>query len=121
MHLIDAYSGQGDIIPADAVVLATGFRVRAIPDFMERVRPLMLLDRNEEPLLNRDYSLRFKPESCAGLYLNGLCEHSHGIGEGQSFGMLALRGDTIFKSILERQAANRERFEQEPSGEKVSA
>jgi L-ornithine N5-monooxygenase len=121
VHLIDAYSGQSDIVPADAVVLATGFRVRAIPDFMERVRPLMLFDRNDEPLLNRDYSLKLKPKSRAGLYLNGLCEHSHGIGEGQSFSMLALRGDAIFKSILERAAANRGCFEQEPSGEDVSA
>jgi L-ornithine N5-oxygenase len=121
VHLIDAYSGKSDVIAADAVVLATGFRVRAIPDFMERVRPLMLLDRNDEPLLNRDYSVRFKPKSRAGLYLNGLCEHSHGIGEGQSFSMLALRGEAILKSILERQAADYACFEQAPSGEEISA
>ena len=56
-----------------------------------------------------------------GLYLSGLCEHSHGIGEGQSFSMLALRGDAILKSILERQAAHHASFEQAPSGEQVSA
>ncbi|MGD5472396.1 hypothetical protein QUT08_22360, partial [Xanthomonas citri pv. citri] len=48
--------------------------------------------------------------SRARIYLNGLCEHSHGIGDGQSFSMVALRAEAIVKSVLSGSAA----FEVQP-------
>ena len=104
IHVVDAYNGASETIEAEAIVLATGFRVRTMPDFMEKLRPLIQTDESGEPLVNRDYSVKFAPRSHAGLYLNGLCEHSHGIGDGQSFSMVALRADAILKSVLERKA-----------------
>lgn len=102
MRVIDAFSGIGETIVADAIVLATGFCVRPIPPVIENMRSLMRLDADDKPLVNRDYSIQFSTQSRAGLYLSGLCEHSHGIGEGQSFSMLALRGETILKSVFDR-------------------
>jgi L-ornithine N5-monooxygenase len=104
MRVTDAFSGRGEAIAADAVVLATGFSVRPIPPVIENMRSLMRLDAEDKPLVNRDYSVEFATRRKAGLYLSGLCEHSHGIGEGQSFSLLALRGETILKSVLDRNA-----------------
>jgi L-ornithine N5-monooxygenase len=100
----DTYTGACETIEAEAIILATGFRARTVPDFMQKLRPLIRTGEDGEPLVNRDYSVKFAPQSRVGLYLNGLSEHSHGIGDGQSFSMIALRAGAILKSILERKA-----------------
>jgi L-ornithine N5-monooxygenase len=107
IRVVDAFSGIVETIGADAVVLATGFTVRSIPPVIENMRSLIKLDADGNPLVSRDYGVKFSAKCTAGLYLSGLCEHSHGIGEGQSFSMLALRGETILKSVLDRRSRSR--------------
>ncbi|MEA2951896.1 MAG: L-ornithine N5-monooxygenase [Alphaproteobacteria bacterium] len=95
---------------ADTVVLATGFLDLGAGGASERYPALLgaissHLDVDAQGVLrvNRDYSV----EVDAGidppaLYLNGLCESSHGLGDAGSFSMLALRSMDIARSALER-------------------
>lgn len=49
-------------------------------------------------IINRDYSL--KPVgSMPAIYLNGLCESSHGLGDAGSFSLVSLRVETILQQL----------------------
>ncbi|MEI7375991.1 SidA/IucD/PvdA family monooxygenase [Dickeya chrysanthemi] len=100
----------------DGVVLATGFRNLGEGENDELYPPLLthlypMLARHESGAylkLNRDYSLSARPEyELPPIYLNGLCESSHGYGDAGSFSLLSLRSQEILRSLscqLEKQA-----------------
>ena len=50
------------------------------------------------PDVLRDYRLKVEGSS-APVYLNGLCEASHGFGDAGSFSILSIRGDVIASSL----------------------
>ena len=94
----------------DAVVLATGFRNLGLGEADESC-PAILNDLYEFLAVNndgvldiqRDYSLHAKSgRSVPPIYLNGLCESSHGYGDAGSFSLLALRAAEIFGSLNTR-------------------
>lgn len=93
-------SDAANMISGEVVVLATGFHVNPLPGFLQNVRSLIRMNDCGQPVVNRDYSLALTRPSRARIYLNGLCEHSHGIGDGQSFSMVALRAEAIVESVL---------------------
>ncbi|RDK02911.1 l-ornithine 5-monooxygenase [Paraburkholderia lacunae] len=91
----------------DLVVLATGFldigsgpKREAYPRLLAGVAPLLELSRGHLDV-SIDYRVQFanKPDGAAPLYLNGLCESSHGMGDSGSFSLLALRSAAIAQSL----------------------
>lgn len=96
-------------LDVDCVVLATGFRNLGTGAGQERV-PLLLapifdqFKKDEEGVLfvNRDYSLSPADNSSEipPVYLNGLCESSHGLGDAGSFSLLSIRAQELANSLV---------------------
>jgi L-ornithine N5-oxygenase len=95
----------------DAVILATGFRdlgrgaaAEPYPPLLERLAGVLALGRDGSLSVNRDYSvgMRGQPDRGGLLFLNGLCESSHGLGDAGSFSLLSLRAGTIAQAIDKR-------------------
>ncbi|MCC8397338.1 SidA/IucD/PvdA family monooxygenase [Paraburkholderia sp. MMS20-SJTR3] len=112
LALRDTTTEQRTTESFDLVVLATGFldigngpKREAYPGLLAGVAPLLELTRGHLDV-SIDYRVRFaaQPEGAAPLYLNGLCESSHGMGDSGSFSLLALRSAAIAMSLCERLA-----------------
>jgi L-ornithine N5-oxygenase len=97
----------------DAIVLATGFldfgtgeASERYPALLREIVPQLARDDSGVLRVNRDYSVDVDagPDSPV-LYLNGLCESSHGLGDAGSFSMLAIRSIEIARSALEKSGA----------------
>jgi L-ornithine N5-oxygenase len=94
---------------ADLVVLATGFRDLG-PNPNQEPHPALLdgivdrfqVDADGYLVVEADYSLRPHDDSTPPLFLNGLCESSHGIGDAGSFSLLSLRAATIRDGLHKR-------------------
>ena len=92
----------------DLVVLATGFRdlgtdgsQERYPAILEGIAGSLAFDAQDCLEITRDYRVHSRdPESpLPPLYLNGLCESSHGYGDAGSFSLLALRAAEIADSL----------------------
>ena len=59
------------------------------------------MDKNElgEMQVGRDYRLTLVDCNNAGLYLNGLCESTHGMGDAGSLSLVSIRAKQIVESI----------------------
>ena len=109
--LLDTQAGTTEQLPElDAVVLATGFRNLGTGAQDERF-PAILRDLAESLdcdaqgviRIGRDYRLSARAGcNLPALYLNGLCESSHGYGDAGSFSLLSLRAREIFTSLSEQ-------------------
>ncbi len=108
LQLEEIHHHERSELRADIVILATGFRNLGPGAGQERIPPLLtpLADRlltDDAGILTiaRDYRLRSKrPDSAIPpLFLNGLCETSHGMGDAGSFSLLSLRSDLIATSL----------------------
>jgi L-ornithine N5-oxygenase len=111
MDLKDIYTGSQERVSADLLVLATGFL-----DIGRNGRtglPLLLSDfagyfdwSGEYLQVERDYRVRYAPgyDSLPDIYLNGLCESSHGLGDAGSFSLVSIRARDICTSIAQRGA-----------------
>ncbi|MFP3494489.1 SidA/IucD/PvdA family monooxygenase [Pseudomonas sp. SIMBA_059] len=91
----------------DAVVLATGFKDIAAKENGELYPPLLApyhrrfrTDTQGALVVNRDYSLTALDDLPA-VYLNGLCESSHGLGDAGSFSLISLRVEHILAALEE--------------------
>lgn len=105
----DAYSEEQHALVTDAIVVATGFRNFGEGDAREAYHPLMqglasdCAYRSDGGVdVARDYSLRFADEgqridgqTPPKVFLNGLCEATHGFGDAGSFSLLWLRSQVI--------------------------
>ena len=87
---------------ADLVVLATGFRdlgphphQEPYPSVLDGVIDRFAFDDDGYLVVEADYSLRATVDGTPPLFLNGLCESTHGIGDAGSFSLLSLRAATI--------------------------
>lgn len=94
----------------DALVLATGFKDIAAKENGELYPPLLAAyhrrfraDAQGALVVNRDYSLT-PLDGLPAVFLNGLCESSHGLGDAGSFSLISLRVEHIL-SALEAQLA----------------
>jgi L-ornithine N5-oxygenase len=94
----------------DAVVLATGFKNLGAMEHQERYPPVLSgiireLRCNQSGVLHVDRDYRLRPKDAATslppLYLNGLCESSHGLGDAGSFSLLSIRAARISRSLGE--------------------
>ncbi|MFE2106991.1 SidA/IucD/PvdA family monooxygenase [Kitasatospora sp. NPDC059463] len=100
-----------DTIDTDIVVLATGFKDFGTGAHDERYHPLLEglahrlpLDDDGIPVVERDYSITLKASASAPrplkVYLNGLCEASHGMGDAGALAMLSVRASDVTASLL---------------------
>ncbi|WP_197732940.1 lysine N(6)-hydroxylase/L-ornithine N(5)-oxygenase family protein [Paraburkholderia pallida] len=102
-------SGHASKIEVEAVVLATGFKNFGRGGKEELVHPLLLQVAEHlaiDPALgvgvNRNYSAQLRDGArLPPLFLNGLCESSHGFGDAGSFSLLALRAREIATALRE--------------------
>ncbi|WP_420477176.1 SidA/IucD/PvdA family monooxygenase [Noviherbaspirillum sp. ST9] len=93
----------------DLVVLATGFRdlgdgpqQEPYPQLLGHLSDHLHMEHGAMTV-DIDYRVKLKNErECrhAPLFLNGLCESSHGMGDAGSFSLLSLRAAAIVKAIL---------------------
>jgi L-ornithine N5-oxygenase len=101
----------------DLLVLATGFKDlgtgpqrEPFPALLANLAPHLDL-RNGAIRVEYDYRVGFQspPDQGAPLFLNGLCESSHGMGDAGSFSLLSLRSAAITQglstSLLQARAA----------------
>jgi L-ornithine N5-oxygenase len=104
LRLRERFLGREEDVPVDAVVLATGFKDLGTGEGTELFPPLLSnvadgLARRPDGALDvrRDYSVI----SATGrpIYLNGMCESSHGLGDAGSFSLLSLRSMDILTSL----------------------
>lgn len=96
------------IVEADAVVLATGFRDFGTGEgdqpyhpMLEGIADRLDLDDDGLPVVARDYSVRVRgAHGALRLYLNGLCEPSHGLGDAGALAVLPARAADIAQSVM---------------------
>ncbi|AMV41758.1 lysine N(6)-hydroxylase/L-ornithine N(5)-oxygenase family protein [Paraburkholderia caribensis] len=109
-HLILRDRGTRELseIEASAIVLATGFRnfgsssaEEISHPILDSVRGLYEQTSTGTFVIARDYALVRKDARTAGgyLYVNGLCEATHGLGDAGSFSLLSLRAQEIRDSL----------------------
>jgi len=89
----------------DALVLATGFKDIAAKENGELYPPLLAphhqrfrVDAQGALVVNRDYSLT-PLDDLPAVFLNGLCESSHGLGDAGSFSLISLRVEHILSAL----------------------
>lgn len=107
-HTIDKTSED---LSFDLVVLATGFKdlgdspqnepypslLSSMANHLEMTHGAMTVDLDYRVKLKNERSVDHAP-----LFLNGLCESSHGMGDAGSFSLLSLRSATIINSLQSR-------------------
>ena len=118
LHLRERYKADPRTLPFRLAIFATGF-LDIGRDGMEAI-PRVLHDltdqfewEGEDLRVARDYSVAFKEtgRTPPPLYLNGLCEATHGMGDAGSFSLVSLRARDILTNIVEREAAAAHRAE----------
>ena len=114
MTLREVHQGTVEHLAVDAVVLGTGFRDLGQGTNGEASIPLLAeiecqFARSPSGTLkvNRDYSLEPQDagDNNSPIYLNGLCESTHGFGDAGSVSLLSLRSWEIVTSAKERREA----------------
>jgi len=94
-------------IDVDAVVLATGFvdltdesGAFFLPPMLDPIASAVARAPSGRAVIDRDYRLAFASgATLPSIYLNGLCETTHGMGDAGSFSLLSLRAATIAESV----------------------
>lgn len=111
IDFLERNTGETVTDSVDFAVLATGFRNMGPGPHEELCPPLMagLADRFAKEEDGRlkvevDYALKPVSDGIPPLFLNGLCESSHGIGDAGSFSLLSLRAATLTDALTERLA-----------------
>ena len=102
-------TGEREQHQVDFVVLATGFRDLGPAAHQERVPALIrgvadefAFDEYGYLQVGADYEVQSQDTDTPALFLNGLCESSHGIGDAGSFSLLSLRAKAIAEALRKR-------------------
>ena len=107
----DVNNGRPSSLETDVVVLATGFRDIGVGledeirhPLLDGIEDRLAVDAEGLPAVNRDYSVevsaRIEGMPPLRLYLNGLCEASHGMGDSGALAVLSARATDIAESII---------------------
>jgi L-ornithine N5-monooxygenase len=109
MRVEELNTGESEEREADFVVLATGFRDLGPAAHQERVPTLLrgiaddlAYDSYGYLEVGPDYEVQSAGPDTPALFLNGLCESSHGIGDAGSFSLLSLRAKAIAEGLRKR-------------------
>ncbi|MDH6579519.1 SidA/IucD/PvdA family monooxygenase [Kitasatospora sp. MAP5-34] len=87
---------------ARSVVLATGRRATPLP-LSARLLDLMETDTSGEPVIDSDYSIRWKHSERNRMYVQNRSRVGHGLAD-PNLSLLAVRSAVILNSLLDRQA-----------------
>ncbi|MBM7773848.1 L-ornithine N5-oxygenase [Actinokineospora baliensis] len=105
LDCLERVDGSREVITADRVVLATGFRdlgtgkrAETLPPLLADLVPALRVDAETGVRVGLDYRLATTDPQAPPIFLNGLCESSHGLGDAGSFSLLALRAKAILHS-----------------------
>jgi L-ornithine N5-oxygenase len=113
LNLTEHITGERETLTVDRVILATGYRDLGVQGRTEQLPPLLSdlakvlrVDADSPLSVGLDYGV--EPDSAVGgvppIYVNGLCESTHGLGDAGSFSLLALRSKAIVQSLRRRLA-----------------
>ncbi|WP_431323506.1 lysine N(6)-hydroxylase/L-ornithine N(5)-oxygenase family protein [Rhizobium sp. YTU87027] len=94
------FDGGIEVLHADTVILATGYRFR-LPDALASLPDRIALDRNGYPLLNDDYSVQWAGPRANRIFAQNAGRYSHGIADSQ-LSLIAWRSANIINTLLER-------------------
>ncbi|MCX4767678.1 lysine N(6)-hydroxylase/L-ornithine N(5)-oxygenase family protein [Streptomyces sp. NBC_01275] len=92
-------TGERQVLAADVLVLATGYRSRDLTPLLGEAAKLCLRDDGDEIRVGRDHRVETLPEVTAGLYLQGGTEHTHGL-TSTLLSTVAVRAEEIHRSLL---------------------
>lgn len=123
LTLVDRAHRDSSVLTVDAVVLATGFLdltddrgEQFLPAVLDPVRPLAARTPTGRADVGRDYRLAgADPDRFPPVFLNGLCETTHGMGDAGSFSLLSVRAATMVRSLAAALPAD------EPAGAPLDA
>ncbi|MRU17098.1 ornithine monooxygenase [Roseovarius sp. A21] len=109
MSVTDRLSGAPRTLEVDGIVLATGFRNFGNAENQEPYHPLLdgLATRFETRAdggiaIARDYRVATLPGAAtAPVFINGLCETTHGFGDAGSFSLLSVRSEQIARALVD--------------------
>jgi L-ornithine N5-monooxygenase len=87
-----------ETLPADGVVLATGFARPARHPLLEQLHPYLLTTAAGNYQVYRDYRVRSVPGFAPRIYLQGFCEATHGISD-PVLSVLPVRSSEIVRSL----------------------
>lgn len=117
IHGAERVTGRSTTLQSDLVVLATGFKDMGKGDFQEPHHPLLkdvakYFSWTADGFLDvaENYELLSATEAIPPLFLNGLCESTHGIGDAGSFSLLSMRAATIANSVMKFSSTRRMGF-----------
>jgi L-ornithine N5-oxygenase len=101
LSLHDTMSGAAACpLQADMLILATGYRDTA----PERLLTPLASEIEREPdgalAVHRDYRLKTTARVQSPIWLNGHCEHTHGIADTQSFSLIAHKAEQLLMSVF---------------------
>lgn len=108
LTLDEKHTGEIRKITVDGIVLATGYQNFGDRSGQEPFHPLLnnIVSQNAKFRsdggidIDRDYRLLFDDnQPKPAIYMNGLCEASHGFGDAGSFSLLSVRSDEIAQSV----------------------
>ncbi len=109
IDLVDRNHGTSGRVEVDAVILATGFRnFGAGPEqelfhpLLSDVMPLARRRSDGSAFITRSYRLeeRCPDTRLPPVFVNGLCESTHGFGDAGSFSLLAQRSGMIAQALM---------------------
>ncbi|MFG3026009.1 lysine N(6)-hydroxylase/L-ornithine N(5)-oxygenase family protein [Streptomyces sp. NPDC048254] len=92
-------TGERQVLPADILVLATGYRPRDLAALLGDAAKLCLKDDGDAIRVGRDHRVETVPEVTAGIYLQGGTEHTHGL-TSTLLSTVAVRAEEIHRSVL---------------------
>ncbi|WP_210588829.1 lysine N(6)-hydroxylase/L-ornithine N(5)-oxygenase family protein [Streptomyces sp. GESEQ-35] len=72
-------TGEQQVLEADLLVHATGYRPRDLTTLLGQAAKLCLRDDEDQIRVTRDHRVETAPDVRAGIYLQGGTEHTHGI------------------------------------------
>ncbi|MEZ2126402.1 MULTISPECIES: lysine N(6)-hydroxylase/L-ornithine N(5)-oxygenase family protein [unclassified Sinorhizobium] len=107
------FDGGIEVLHADAVVLATGYRFR-LPNALASMADKITCDRNGHPVLNDDYTLQWAGPRANRIFAQNAGRYSHGIADSQ-LSLMAWRSANIINTLL-----GKSHFEVEPDNAQLN-
>jgi amino acid adenylation domain-containing protein len=91
-------SGHSTVTRLDGLVLATGYERKLDPEIFAAVLPLVQWTPSGALSLSKNYRVRTQSQICAGLYVQGYGESSHGLAD-TLLSLLPFRSRDIFEDL----------------------
>jgi L-ornithine N5-oxygenase len=107
LHLSDVLASTETTVTQDAdfLIVATGYRDTAPERLLNGMTDEIVREYDGLFSIAPDYRLKTSARVSTPIWLNGHCEHSHGIADTQSFSLVAFKAERLLHSIFGRHMA----------------